>query len=129
MTLTAAEKKISAFCARHGLAYEWQALRCNGRRAVVESIDRQQHAATLDAARRLKGIRVKDWTCGAGGVWEGRVYFQDVADAERIEAILETERRRNENWSQVYHNCIIAGMDSTAAARRAEALYPTPATL
>lgn len=127
--MTATEKKISVFCARHGLAYEWQALKCNGRRAVVESIDRQQHAATLDAARRLKGIRVKDWTCGDGGVWEGRVYFQDAADAERIEAIFETERQRNENWCMVYHNCINDGMDSTAAARRAEALYHTPATL
>jgi len=86
--MTAAEKKISAFCARRGRAYEWQALKYNGRRAVVESLDREQHAATLAAARRLKGIRVKDWTCGAGGVWEGRVYFQDTADAERIDAAL-----------------------------------------
>ena len=48
--MTAVEKKISAFCARRGLAYEWQALKCNGRRSVVESLDRDQHAATLAAA-------------------------------------------------------------------------------
>ena len=127
--MTAAEKKISAFCARRGLAYEWQALKCNGRRAVVESLDREQHAATLAAALRLKGIRAKEWTCGAGGVWEGRVYLQDAADGERIDTILAAERKRNENWCQVYHNCIVDGLDPSTASRRAEALYPTPAAL
>ena len=127
MTLT--EKKISAFCARRGLSHEWQVLKCNGRRAVIESLDREQHAATLAAARRLKGIRAKEWTCGAGGVWEGRVYLQDAADGERIDAILAAEYERNQNWNQVYHNCIIDGLDPSTASRRAEALYPTPATI
>ena len=127
--MTAAEKRISAFCARHGLAYEWEALRCNGRRAVVESLDRQQHAATMTAARRLRGVRVTDWTCGAGGVWEGRIYFQDAADAERINAILTAEYKRNENWWPANHYARASGLDSTAAAQYAESLYPTPATL
>lgn len=127
--MTAAEKKISAFCAKRGLTYEWQPLKCNGRRAVVESLDREQHAATLAAARRLKGIRVKEWTCGAGGVWEGRVYFQDAEDAERIDAILSVEYERNQNWWQVYHNCIVDGLDRHTASSQAEALYPTPAAL
>ncbi len=127
--MTAAEKKISAFCTRRGLTYEWQALKCNGRRAVVESLDREQHAATLAAARRLKGIRVKDWTCGAGGVWEGRIYFQDAADAERIDAILTAEQQRNENWWTANHYARLSGLDPTAAAHYAESLYPTPATL
>ena len=117
--MTAAEKRISAFCARHGLAYEWEALRCNGRRAVVESLDRQQHAATMTAARRLRGVRVTDWTCGAGGVWEGRIYFQDAADAERINAILTAEYKRNENWWTANHYARASGLDSTAASRQA----------
>ena len=127
--MTAADKKISAFCARRGLAYEWQALKCDGSRAVIESLDRQQHAATLAAARRLKGIRVNDWTCGAGGVWEGRVYLQDADDADRIHAILTAEYERNQNWCRVYHDCIVDGLDPSTASRRAEALYPTPAAL
>ena len=127
--MTAAEKKISAFCARRGLSYEWQALKCNGRRAVIDSLDREQHAATLAAAHRLKDIRVKEWTCGAGGVWEGRVYLQDAADAERIDAILSAEYERNQNWCQVYHDCLVSGLDHSTASRRAEALYPTPDAL
>lgn len=125
--MTATEKKISAFCARRGLAYEWQSLKCNGRRAVVVSLDREQHTATLAAARRLKSVRVKGWTCGAGGVWEGRVYFQDAADGERIDAILSAECERTQNWCQVYHDCIVCGLDPSTASRWAEALYPTPA--
>ncbi len=125
--MTAAEKKISAFCARRGLAYEWQALRCNGRRAALVSLDREQHAATLAAARRLKGIRVTDWTCGAGGVWEGYIFLRDAADADRIHAILEAERQRVENWWTANHYARAAGLDATAAARYAENLYPTPA--
>lgn len=129
MTLTPAENKIRAFCAQRGLACEWQALKSNGWRAVVESLDREQHAATLAAARRLNGIRVEDWTCGAGGVWEGRIYLQDAAAAERIGAALAAEYNRNCNWWQVYHGCIVDGLDRIAAARQAESLYPTPATL
>ena len=49
--MTASEKKISGFCVRRNLSYEWQTLKCNGRRALVESLDREQHAATLAAAR------------------------------------------------------------------------------
>lgn len=124
--MSPAEKKISGFCARRQLAYEWQPLKCNGRRALVESMDREQHAAILAAGRRLKGVRVKDWTCNDGGVWEGRIYFQDAADGERIDAILKAEHERNQNWCQVYHDCIVAGMPASEASRRAEALYPTP---
>lgn len=127
--MTTADKKISGFCARRGLAYEWQALQYNGRRAVVESLDRQQHAVTLAAASRLKGIRVTDWTCGAGGVWEGRVYLQDAADAERVKAATAAELQRNENWWHANHYARAAGLDSTAAAQYAESLYPTPAAL
>ncbi len=127
--MTATEKRIRAFCTRRGLSYEWQALRCNGRRAVVESLDRNHHAAVLKAARRLKGVRVTDWTNSDGGVWEGRIFFQDAADWERIDAILTAEYRRCQNWNRVYHNCIVDGLDSAAASRRAEELYPTPATL
>ncbi len=127
--MTAAEKRISAFCTRRGLAYEWQDLKYNGRRAVVESLDREQHAATLVAARRLKGIRIKDWTCGAGGVWEGRIYFQDAADAEHIDAALTAEQQRNENWWTANHYARLSGLGQTAAAHYAESLYPTPATL
>lgn len=127
--MTAAEKKISAFCTRRGLAYEWQPLKYSGRRAIVESLDRAQHAAMLTAASRLKGVRVTDWTCSAGGVWEDRVYLQDAADAERIAAALCAEYERNQNWCQVYHNCITDGLDHTTAARRAEALFPTPNAL
>lgn len=126
--MTAAEKKISAFCTRHGLSYEWQALKCNGRRAVVESLDRDHHADVLAAACRLKGVRVNDWTCGEGGVWEGRVYFQDAADRERIDAILTAESERNQKWWQVYHDCIVDGLDSSTSARLAESFFPTPAT-
>lgn len=82
--MTAAEKRISAFCTRHRFGYEWQALRCNGRRAVVESLDRNHHAAVLKAARRLKGIRVTGWTNSDGGVWEGRIFLQDAADCEGL---------------------------------------------
>ena len=127
--MTTAEKKISAFCTRRGLSYEWQPLKCSGRRAVVESLDREQHAAMLTAARRLKGVRVTDWTCGAGGVWEGRVYLQDADVAERIAAALGAEYGRNQSWCQVYHNCIADGLDYITAARRAEALFPTPTAL
>lgn len=127
--MSPAEKKISGFCARRQLAYEWQPLKCDGRRAVIESLDRTQHAVILTAARRLKGIRTKDWTCDAGGVWEGRIYLQDEADAKRIDAILKAEYERNQNWCQVYHDCIEAGMDTATASARAEALYPTPAVL
>ena len=127
--MTASEKKISGFCVRRNLSYEWQTLKCNGRRALVESLDREQHAATLAAARRLKGVRVKDWTCNDGGVWEGRIYLQDAADGDRIDAILAAEHKRNQNWCQVYHNCIVDGLDPSTASRRAEALYLTPADL
>lgn len=127
--MTTAEKKICSFCARHSLSYEWQALRCNGRRAVLESTDRNQHAALLAAARRLKGIRIKDWTCSDGGVWEGYIFLQDAADGARIDAILAAEYERNKNWCQVYHDCLEAGLDHTTAARRTEGLYPTPSSL
>lgn len=121
------EKKISAFCARHGLSYEWQPLRFDGIRAFVESVDRFQHAAILDAARRLKGVRVTEWTCNAGGVWEGRVYFQDATDAQRIDNLQDAESKRNENWWLTLHSCLENGMDHDAAIQHAESLYPTPA--
>lgn len=127
--MTAAEKKIITFCTRHGLAYEWQALAYDGRRAVVATLDWPHHMATLEAARRLKSIRVNDWTCDLGGVFEGYVYFQDETDANRIDAITKAKMQRHDNWWNVYHNCIVDGLDPIAAAQRAEALYPTPATL
>ena len=127
--MTVIETKINSFCHRQGLSCKWQDLRCNGRRAVIASIDREQHAATLAAASRIKGVRVSDWTCGAGGVWEGYVYLQDAIDGERIDAILTAEHERNQHWSQVYHDCIVDGLDPSTASRMAEALYPTPATI
>lgn len=127
--MTAFERKINAFCTRHGLAYEWQALAYNGCRAVVKTTDWYHHSAVLDAARRLKGVRTRDWSCGLGGVWEGHVYIQDAADAERIDGITKAEMQRHDDWWQVYHNCIVGGLDPTTAASRAEALYPTPAAV
>jgi len=127
-TVTAAEKRISAFCARHRLSYEWQSLKYNGRRAFVESADRSQHAAALAAARRLKGVRVSDWTCGAGGVWEGRIYLQDAADASRMEEAAKIEWEHLENWWAANHNARLSGLEPDAAAQYAESLYPTPAT-
>ena len=125
--MTKSEKKIAAFCVRHRLSYEWQQLRYDGIRAFVNTVDRYHHAAMLDAARRLKGIRVTERICNGGGVWEGRIYFQDAADAERVDRLCKAESERNNAWCQVYHDCIVAGMDRAEASKRDESLYPTPA--
>lgn len=127
--MTEAEKKISAFCARRGLAYEWQPLKYNGRRAVIESLDRYQHESIMAASRRLKGVRATEWTCCYGGVWEGRIYLQDAEDGARINAILAEEYARSNKWNQVYNACIVSGMDPSTASRHAESLYPTPDAL
>lgn len=125
--MTAAEKKISAFCARNGVEYEWQQLRFDGVRAVITSVDRDQHATIINAARRLKGIRVTDWTCSAGGVWDGRIYLQDAADAERMDEAIMAEEARNELWWAVYSKYMSNGADITTAVQAAERAYPTPA--
>lgn len=82
--MTFAEKKISAFCARHRIAYEWQHLKYNGQCAVVESVDRKQHNSILTHANRLKGVHVTDWTCDAGGAWSGYIYLQAAQQAESL---------------------------------------------
>lgn len=126
--MTAAEKKISAFCARHRFRYSWQSLKFDGCRAVIPSMDRISHAETLKAARRLKGVRVTEWVARSQ-VFEGRIYLQDAADAERIASIQEAEQERNDAWWNANHSARLSGMDPTAAARYAETLYPTPATV
>lgn len=127
--MTTFERKVKTFCTRNGLSCKWEPLAYNGCRAEIRTTDWYHHRAILEAARRLKSICVRDWHCGLGGVWEGYVYLQDAADAERIDAIIKEEIQRHDNWWQVYHNCIVDGLDPTTAANRAEALYPTPATV
>lgn len=127
--MTAAEKRIIAFCTRCGLACKWEAVKCNGRRAVIETQDKKHHDAMLAATHRLKDVCVTDWACGAGGFWEGRIYLQDAADAKRITGILSAEYERCQNWNQVYHDCILAGLSPSEASHRAEALFPTPTVL
>lgn len=127
--MTPAEKKIAGFCVRLRLSCTWQPLRYNGRRAVIKTLDRVRHDVILSEARRLKDISVSDWTCNAGGVWEGEIYLQDATEAERLQDILAAEKARNENWWTVYHSCLAAGLDSCTAQARAETLYPTPETL
>lgn len=83
-SMTEAEKKISAFCARHRLSYEWQDLHNFGIRAVVETLDRFHHAATLKAACRLQGVTVIDWTDTADGVFKGYIFFHDASNMKRI---------------------------------------------
>jgi len=124
--MTATEKRMDAFCIRHHLEYKWQPLRFDGRRAVIETQARNHHADVLGAARRLKGVRVDQWTCSDGGVWEGYIYLQDAAEAERINTILMAERERNEKWWMVYHDDIVSGKDKDTAIQHAESLYPTP---
>lgn len=125
--MTKSEKKISAFCARHGLSYEWQALRFNGKRAVIASLDLKHHEKIMTLAKRLKGISVKNWWNSDGGVWEGYVYLQDASEAEQIHILTCAESTRKDNWWKAYHDCLVSGMDQDAAMRRAESLFPTPA--
>lgn len=124
--MTPFEKKVCAFCNRHKLNYWWRNLQWNGLQAVVQTMDSQHHSIVRDKTRRLKNVRITDWTRSDGGVWDGYVYLQDAADAERVEALTMAEAMRNENWWQVYHDCIEKGMDKTEASRHAEDLYPTP---
>ena len=123
--MTAAEKKISAFCTRHRLRFSWQSLKFDGRRAGIPSMDCISHAETLKAARRLKGVRVTDWVV-ISQVFEGHIYIQDAADAERIDFIQKAEQERNDAWWNANHKARLSGMDPIAAAQYAEALYPTP---
>ena len=116
--ITAAEKKISAFCVRHQIAYEWQALRFDGRRAVILCVDRLQYQEITRAARRLRGVEVTTWIAPGPGCFDGCVYLQDAADAES---------RRSWAWWQVRHDAIASGLDPAAAVRLAESAYPTPA--
>lgn len=127
-TITAAEKKISAFCSRRRLSYTWQPLKFNARRAVICTMDRIEHAATLDAARRLRGVKVSQWTAPASaGIFSGCVYLQDAADAERMQAAIDAETARSNAWWEANHAARLAGMDFSAAAAYAERLHPTPA--
>jgi len=124
--MTTAEKKISNFCVRRKLGYEWQRLKYEGQRAVIVTLDRVHHDTIWKAAHRLKGIRVTERTCYGGGCFEGFVYLQDAVEADRIDNLLATERERCENWNRVFHDALVCGLDHASAARRAEALYPTP---
>lgn len=83
-TMTPAEKKISAFCTRRRLGYEWEDLKNMGRRAVIETLDRYHHAETLKAAQRLKGINVIGWTGDDGGTFRGRIFLHDASEMVRI---------------------------------------------
>lgn len=125
--ITAAEKKISAFCARRQIAYEWQALRFDGRRAVILCVDLLQYQEITRAARRLRGVEVTTWIAPGPGCFDGCVYLQDAADAERIRAAADAESRRSWAWWQVRHDAIASGLDPAAAVRLAESAYPTPA--
>lgn len=130
--MTAAEKKVNAFCARHHIGYEWQATRFNGLRAVIATPDRITHEALLKAARRLRGVRVtelRDRYEYESGVFDGHIYLQDADDAARIDKAIESERERNENWWAANHHARLSGMDPEAAAQYAESLYPMPATV
>lgn len=120
------EQKISAFCARNGLYYEWEELRYNGRRAKITSLDRIHHAAMLAAARRLKGVSVDEWTCSAGGVWEGYIFLQDAADHVRIRSLCAAETERVENWWIALHRAMESGLSHADAQAEAERQYPTP---
>lgn len=128
MNITVAEMRINDFCGARGLAYTWQDLRHNARRARIETGDRYTHAATLKAARRIKGVSVNEWTAPGPG-WSGCVYLQDAADAERARAAQEAETARTDAWWTANHNARAAGMTWSQAAAYAESLYPTPAAV
>lgn len=82
--MTPAEKKISTFCTRRRLSYEWENPENLGRRAVIETLDRRHHAKLLEAALRLKDVCAIDWTGDEGGVFKGRVYLCDASGMVRI---------------------------------------------
>lgn len=125
--LTAAEKKISAFCARHGIRYEWQALKYDGRRAVIATMGRREHENLLKLARRLSGIRVTEWKVHAPDVWTSGIYLQDADAAADADARAAREKAHHDSWWTANHAARMAGMDALAAGRHAETLYPTPA--
>lgn len=82
--MTIAEKKISAFCVRRRLSYEWQDLKNMGRRVVVATRDRYRYAETLKAALRLKGVSVTSWAGEKEGGFAGYIFFRDASDMVRI---------------------------------------------
>lgn len=129
MSMSPAEKRILAFCARRELQYEWQKLRFDGRRVMIHPRDRLEHDNLLTAAKRLKDVHVDEWRARAiFGVYDGVIYLQDAAEAARIGNTLKEEAERVENWWQVYHNCLGEGMSTAEAQRKATALFPDPAT-
>ena len=125
--LTATEKKISAFCARHGIRFEWQAMKYDTRRAVIATMDRTQYADVLKKARRLSGVRVSDWTACGSGVFDARVYIQDADAAAAADVRAAREKAHLDAWWTANHAARLAGMDPDAAGRYAESLHPTPA--
>lgn len=125
--MAAAEKKISAFCARNGIRYEWQTLKYDGRRAVIATLDRREHETLLKLARRLSGVRVTEWNAHAPDFWTACIYLQDADAAADADARAAREKAHHESWWTANHAARLAGMDASAAARHAETLYPTPA--
>lgn len=82
--MTETEKKVRDFCTRQHLSYEWQDLKNFGKRAVVETLDRNRHTTILRAAHHLCGVTVIDWTRDMEGIFNGRIFFRDAADMVRI---------------------------------------------
>lgn len=124
--MTYFEKKINAFAVRHGINFGWQKMRAGYVRAKIAAMDRRHMDEIEKAARRLKGVKVDSWTCSDGGFFEGYIYLTDAATYEIAHAAAEKEAARNRAWCQVYHDCLVSGMDCAAAMAQAEKLYPTP---
>jgi len=125
-TLTAAEKRISAFCARNGIQFKWQDLKYDTRRAVVDATDRTQFNDVLKKARRLSGVRVSYWVAPCSAVFEACVYMQDADAAAIAEEKAKQEIKRVDAWWTAYQAARNEGMDASAAGKYAESLYPTP---
>lgn len=125
---TAFDKKVNAFCARQNIGFEWIALKWDGKKARLTIMDRIQYAHLLQAARKLRGVKVTEWIDCGGGVFEGRLYLQDADDADRCSALQDAESRRNNAWWTEYHNSLASGSTRRSAVERAEKLYPMSAT-
>ena len=119
------DRKIMQFAEKHDLICEWQGMRHGGRRLAILTMCYKDHEEILKAAKRLKGVSVTDWTI-FDGEFEGKIYLQDQAEYDRIQALNELEMERNNNWWAANALARGMGMSSTAAAKYAETLFPTP---
>ena len=75
--MTSFEHKISGFCSRNSIRFEWQPIKLGYQRACIPCQSYEEMHAIEHQVKRLKNVRVETWSCGVC-MFEGYIYIYDV---------------------------------------------------